>query len=291
MALALFGLVFGSFGNVVIWRFPRGESLSHPDSHCPKCEAPIQWRDNIPVLSWLLLRGRCRNCGVGISARYPLVEITSSLLWLAAGIRFGMTLQTVFAVAFFYILLLLAFIDLDTMRLPNKMVGLLAVIGLAGAAVAQLTHISAVPLLVTAGTSAWSPLVLAVVGALVCALPAFLLSEGVALLLKRPALGFGDVKLLAVMGMFMGAYGLMALFVGSMVGAAYGIIAGKGRAKSDSGAAAHAVPSETPDQDSGPRAAAPSAQFPFGPALVVGSVVVTLWGPQLWTWYLSLFAV
>jgi leader peptidase (prepilin peptidase) / N-methyltransferase len=91
VALFLSGLVFGSFGNVVIWRFPRGESLSHPGSHCPACETPIRWHDNVPLLSWLLLRARCRSCGSPIPPRYPVVELLGGLLWLAAGWRFGLT--------------------------------------------------------------------------------------------------------------------------------------------------------------------------------------------------------
>src|SRR5690554_2192726 len=73
------GLLIGSFLNVVVWRLPRGESLSYPGSHCPKCEHPIRWWDNLPVVSWLVLRGRCRDCGEPISARYPLVELTTGL--------------------------------------------------------------------------------------------------------------------------------------------------------------------------------------------------------------------
>jgi len=89
LSMALFGLLFGSFANVVSWRLPRGESLVRPGSHCPRCDAPIAWYDNIPVLSWLVLRGRCRQCSEPISARYPLVEAASGALFLLAALVWG----------------------------------------------------------------------------------------------------------------------------------------------------------------------------------------------------------
>ena len=279
----MFGLVFGSFANVVIWRFPRGESLSHPDSHCPICDTPIQWRDNIPVLSWLMLRGKCRACGVKISARYPVVELMSGALWVLAGLRFGPSLHVVFAVAFFYLLLLLAWIDIDTMRLPNALVALLAVVGLAGALTAQLTGVPAVPLIGGTVTSIPSPLLMAILGALMSAVPALLLSLIMAAILKRPALGMGDVKLLGAMGVFLGAYGLMAFFVGSLVGVVFALMS---RGPSVAESSDDSGPLPTSDEEPSKR-----GLFPFGPALAMGAVIVTLVGPQVWAWYLSLLAV
>lgn len=294
VALTTFGLVFGSFANVVIWRFPRGESLSHPDSHCPICENPIRWHDNIPVFSWLALRGRCRACGVRISFRYPSVELTSGLLWLAAGVRFGVTLQTAAAIAFFYLLMILAFIDLDTMRLPNTLVGMLALMGLSGAAISEYARVTVVPLF-GAGLLGSSPLVAAVAGALVCSVPALTLSLVMSALLKRPALGMGDVKLLGVIGIFLGAYGLLAFFVGSLVGAVYGVATHRSHARKVG--AEVEVPAGASGRDSRPDVAETSdlrgagSPFSFGPALVLGAVVATLVGPQMWNWYQSLFMV
>ncbi|MRR35468.1 prepilin peptidase, partial [bacterium] len=122
----VFGLVFGSFANVVIWRFPRGESLSAPASHCPLCERPIRWRDNIPVVSWVILRARCRDCGTPIHWRYPAVELLTALLWVLAVLKFGATPRAVMTACVFYLLVILAFIDLDVRRLPNPIVALLA---------------------------------------------------------------------------------------------------------------------------------------------------------------------
>jgi leader peptidase (prepilin peptidase)/N-methyltransferase len=89
LSFGLFGLLFGSFANVLIWRVPRGESIASPGSHCPGCDAPIAWYDNIPVVSWLVLRGRCRTCGTRIAFRYPLVELASGVLFVTAAIAFG----------------------------------------------------------------------------------------------------------------------------------------------------------------------------------------------------------
>ena len=269
MSLGLFGLLFGSFANVLIWRFPRGESVAFPGSHCPKCDHPIRWYDNVPLVSWLVLRGRCRDCGTAISARYPLVELLSGVLWAVAGIRFGVTAQSVVCAAFFYILLVLTFIDLDTFRLPNAIVATLAVAGAVGAVVSQVTGIALVPLAVGSGAG-WmgQPLVAAAVGA---ALGAGL-SGGVAALYGRvrgrTGLGLGDVKLLGAMGIFLGPYVLLALFAGSALGAVIGLV---DAARSRESASTHRVP--------------------FGPYLALGGVLSALGGPAAWAWYLSLVGV
>src|SRR6476660_202621 len=117
---ALGGLIIGSFLNVVAYRLPRGESLSHPPSHCPSCDTPIAPYDNVPVLSWLLLRGRCRHCGEPISARYPLVELTTAVLYVlvvvakheAVDIALGLILVTA--------LVPITLIDLEVRLIPNK---------------------------------------------------------------------------------------------------------------------------------------------------------------------------
>ena len=113
------GLIIGSFLNVVIWRVPRGESVVSPPSHCPRCDAPIKPFDNVPVLSWLLLRGACRNCGERISARYPAVELLTGAVFAAMALRLGYDWALP---AFLYlgaVCVALALIDLDTRKLPN----------------------------------------------------------------------------------------------------------------------------------------------------------------------------
>ncbi len=117
--ITLAGLAIGSFLNVVIWRVPRGESIVSPPSHCPQCDAEIRGRDNIPVLSWLILRGRCRDCGAHISARYPGVELLTGALFLLITLTFGLTWELPAYLYLTAVGVALAFIDLDTKRLPN----------------------------------------------------------------------------------------------------------------------------------------------------------------------------
>jgi len=116
------GLCVGSFLNVVIYRVPRRESVVRPRSHCPACEAPIADRDNIPVLSWMLLRGRCRSCGARISVRYPLVELGTAVLFVAAAVRLGATWQLPAFCVFFASLLAISVIDLDHYIIPNRVI-------------------------------------------------------------------------------------------------------------------------------------------------------------------------
>jgi leader peptidase (prepilin peptidase) / N-methyltransferase len=265
VSLFVFGLVFGSFGNVVIWRLPRGESLSHPGSHCPKCGTSIHWYDNVPLLSWLLLRAKCRKCGAFISWRYPAVELLSGLLWLAAGLRFGWTLATVAAVVFLYLLLLLSFIDWDTMRLPNSLVGTLFGVGVLGATVSQFTRVSVTPLFAWSGGGPLAqPLAGAAVGAVLGGGVVLLISLTYAAVRKTQGMGMGDVKLLAAIGVFLGAYSIMALFLGTMLGALYGLIPVPG------------------SNEGGHR------KFPFGPFLASGGALTLFFGPQIWSWYASL---
>jgi len=258
-AMFVFGLLVGSFANVVIWRFPRGESLSTPGSHCPSCGAPVRWYDNIPVVSWLLLRGRCRACKARIARRYPAVELLSGLLWLTAALAWGISAQAVIAGLFFWTLLVLTFIDLDTMRLPNPIVGLLAALGLAGAAVSQLVDATWVPL-----TPAESPLLMALLGALLGAGLSGAIAALYAGVRGRSGFGMGDVKLLGAMGLFLGPYVLLALFVGSLFGAVVGIVTAS---RSEQGLA---------------------AKIPFGPFLALGGILTALVGPELVRLYVAL---
>jgi len=256
----LFGLLFGSFANVVIWRLPRGESLSSPGSRCPACETPIAWYDNVPVLSWLALRGRCRSCGTRISPRYPLVELLSGGLWLAMWYLYGPTLALPFAICFAYLLMILAFIDLDTMRLPNALVGLLAIVGAFGVVVSEVTGDPTVPLLHGGGAleSAWA---FAAAGLLVGGAVPLALSAAYAALRGRQGMGMGDVKLLGTMGIFLGLYVLIALLLGSMAGALSALL---------------------------PREGGVRRKIPFGPFLAFGGVLCLALGPQLWAWYAQL---
>jgi leader peptidase (prepilin peptidase)/N-methyltransferase len=267
--LMLFGALFGSFANVVVWRFPRGESVVSPGSRCPVCGHAVRWFDNVPVFSWLVLRARCRDCGTSISGRYPLVETLSALLWLSAGLAFGFTWRAAACVVLFYGLLILSFIDLDTLRLPNTLVASLALAGAVGAAVSQWAGADAVPLVGLGNAGVWaSPVFISVLGAAIGAGTSGLIAGVYVLVRGRTGLGMGDVKLLAAIGFFTGPYVLAGLAIGSMVGAVVGVFSALRAGESVS-----------------------SFRVPFGPFLAAGSVAAVLCGPWLWQSYLRLLGM
>jgi leader peptidase (prepilin peptidase)/N-methyltransferase len=196
----LFGFVVGSFLNVVIHRVPRRESVVWPASHCPRCGMPIRARDNVPLISYLLLRGRCRNCKEPISARYPAVEATTGLLFGAAAYEFGGSFALLHALVFISVLIPLAVIDLAHRLLPNVIVGPAALVGLALSILANPADWWTYPL------SA-----IAVAGALL----------GLALIYPS-GMGMGDVKMGCMLGAFLGPYGALAVFLGALLGAVSG---------------------------------------------------------------------
>jgi len=266
IVMALFGLLFGSFANVVIWRLPRGESIASPGSHCPSCGAPIAWYDNVPVVSWLALRAKCRRCGARIPVRYPAVEVASGVAFAAAAWGFGVGAQAIVAALFLWGLLALSLIDVAHFRLPNPLVGALALLGAVGAVASQLTGGPIVPLVGLAASGLLShPIVAALAGALAAGGTAFAVAEGYALVRKREGLGMGDVKLLGVLGLFLGLYGFMALALASMLGVL--VVLALSRT------------SEAPLGDT---------RIPFGALLAAGAAIVVFAGPELWGWYLGL---
>jgi len=115
----IFGAVFGSFLNVCIYRLPREESITFPPSHCTNCNNPIKFYDNIPILSYLILGGKCRNCGMRISPTYPIIELISAVLTLLAVRQFGISIDTLFYIVLIYSLIVITFIDLEHLIIPN----------------------------------------------------------------------------------------------------------------------------------------------------------------------------
>lgn len=207
LAAALVGLVVGSYLNVVIYRLPRDLSTVTPASRCPACGAPIRAIDNLPLLSWLWLHGRCRDCGASIGVRYPLVELATAVGFVGSVLRFGPTRAALAAALLYALLLALAFIDFDHLLLPDK----LTLPGIALGLAAQL----ALP----AGSLARG-----LAGALVGA--GFLLAVAGAWELARGAegMGLGDVKMLAMIGAFLGVGGVVVtLVVGTLVGSLVGL--------------------------------------------------------------------
>jgi leader peptidase (prepilin peptidase)/N-methyltransferase len=233
----LFGLLIGSFLNVVIWRVPRGESVVRPRSHCPGCNAPIAPRDDIPLVSWLLLRGKCRHCGNPISIRYPLVELACGLLFAGFAIRFGAHVVLLAFLYFGAVGLALAMIDFDHKRLPDVLTlpsypVALALLGLA----AVLDH------------RGHTPFVRALLGGL--ALYAFYELIG---FIQPRGMGGGDIKLSGVIGLYLGWLGwgelvvgaFAAFLIGGLVSIALVIFAGAGR----------------------------KTKVPFGPFMLLGALV------------------
>ncbi|QCB95285.1 prepilin peptidase [Cellulomonas shaoxiangyii] len=210
----LLGLLVGSFLNVVVWRVPRGESVVAPPSACPRCHARIAWYDNVPVISWLALRGRCRRCELPISWRYPVVELATGLLFAGTFLLVGWSWEVP---AFLYlagITVCLTLIDIDVHRLPNAIV--LPSYGVGGALLAL---------------AAWNPGGTADPGALLRAAVAgaglfafyFLLA-----VIHPRGMGFGDVKLAGVLGLYLGWVGWSAVGVGAfaafLLGGVFGLV-------------------------------------------------------------------
>lgn len=197
----LLGLVVGSFLNVVIYRLPRGESLVRPGSHCPKCGADIRWFDNVPLVSWALLHGKCRACGTEISKRYPFVEALTAAAFLLSAWRFAFSWELLVSWLFVAALIVVAFIDFDHMIIPNKIVLPGALVGLA-ASIAMHPH------------RWWVYLAGSLGGA------TFLL---LLVLVWPGGMGPGDVKMALFMGAFLGAEVLVALFLAFLSGAVVGL--------------------------------------------------------------------
>jgi leader peptidase (prepilin peptidase)/N-methyltransferase len=200
IAFGLLGLLIGSFLNVVVWRVPRGESIVSPSSACPRCGHQIRARDNVPVVSWLLLRGQCRDCGEPISRRYPLVEAATGALFGLTTWHFGLSSALPAYLFLAAISIALALIDLDTKRLPNAIV-----LPSYPVAIALLALASWNP----GGASDWPALWRALLGG------AALYAVYFVLMVVYPAgMGFGDVKLAGVLGLFLGWVGWGSLVVG-----------------------------------------------------------------------------
>lgn len=202
----ILGLLIGSFLNVVVHRVPRGESIAHPPSHCPSCDHPIRNRHNIPVLGWLMLHGRCFDCGAPISARYPLVEAGTALAFAAIGVRFADHPQLLAAyLVFTAIGIALALIDLDVRRLPDVIV---------------LPAYPVLAALLVIDTDGHALLRAVYAGA---ALYAFYFLIAV---LAPGSMGFGDVKLAGVLGGVLGYLSWGALLTGAFLGFLLGAVVG-----------------------------------------------------------------
>jgi len=241
------GCCLGSFYNVVVCRLPAKESLVRPGSHCPHCNHPIAYYDNVPLLSYILLRGKCRYCRAPISIRYPTIEAVTGLLGLLLFNRYGLHIQLFIECFFVSLLILIAFIDLDTYLIPD----VLSLSGIvAGFALSFLT-----PRLTW-----WDSLLGIVLGGGFL----YLIAVGYQFVRHQEGLGGGDIKLLGMIGAFVGWPGvvftiLAASIVGTVVGGVVMWRTRKGLA----------------------------TMLPFGPFLSAGAVGYIFWGDAFYRWYLG----
>lgn len=256
--IGVFGASIGSFLNVVIYRLPAGLSLLHPPSRCPHCLHRLGPSENVPVLGWLWLRGRCRHCRAPISSRYPLVEATTGLLFLLVFAIFGLSGQTIGYWVLLSWLLALALIDLDTMTLPNPLTQSGLVLGLGFQTWMGLQ-------LQPSWAGAASGFMVGVFGVVLGMWLLEILALVMALALGKPAMGGGDIKLAAMIGAWLGWERLLlSLFLAAAVGTvvSLGAIVLKRLKRSQ--------------------------RFPFGPFLAIGAFYSALWGDRLWAVYVQL---
>jgi leader peptidase (prepilin peptidase)/N-methyltransferase len=238
----LLGAVIGSFLNVCVVRLPAGQSVVTPRSRCPRCATPIAWHDNLPVVSWLVLRGACRSCGGRISALYPLVEITTALIWAWMAWRFGPGLVALKGALFTTILLGIALTDAREYLIPDEFTIGGLVLGLLFAAV-----------------GGGAELLQAAIGAATGFALLWVVGVGGTWLFKEEAMGGGDIKMMAMVGAFVGWQGvLLTVFLGALAGTLIFLpLTLLGRKK----------------------------LVPFGVFLALGAAITYLVGPAIMTWY------
>jgi leader peptidase (prepilin peptidase) / N-methyltransferase len=247
--LAIFGLMIGSFLNVCISRLPVGESIVSPASRCPKCGKPIAWRDNIPVVGYLMLGGKCRYCHAPISLMYPAVEVATAICFVAQGLFFGDNLPLLAARLLFTAMLIVLFCtDLETMRLPN-------VITYPGIVIGVVLSLFLPP-----------GIVASVIGAAVGAAIPWTIRWVWYQVKGVEAMGLGDVKMLAMIGAFLGWKQVwVVLFIASLAGAIVGIVILRTRGRSL------------------------ASRLPFGTFLAVAALVASMVGDALVAWYVGMY--
>jgi leader peptidase (prepilin peptidase)/N-methyltransferase len=248
--VGLLGLTIGSFLNVVIHRVPRDESLVAPGSHCPHCGAAVRNRHNVPVLGWLMLRGRCADCAAPISARYPLVEAATAALFVAVAAKFGLSWELPAYLYLAAVAIALAAIDLDVMRLPN--------------AIVLPSYLVAAALLVPVAVlhDDWA----AIIRGLVAAAVLWLFYKFLALIPR--GMGGGDVKLAPLLGFYLGWLGWSAVAVGAFAAFLLGGIVGAGLMAL--------------------KMAGRKSRIPFGPYMLAGAFLAVFAAAPIADWYLDL---
>ena len=251
--LAFFaGLIVGSFLNVCIWRLPRSQSVVWPSSHCPSCDKPIAWYDNIPVLAWCFLKGKCRSCRAAISFRYPVVELLGGLAAFAAFSTWSGAYAAA-ATVIFWALIVVIWVDWEHQIIPDEIS--------VGGIVAGLAFSFFFPEWIGGPGAArgWTALVGSGVGVLLGGGILYFMAVIGERIFKKEAMGGGDVKLLAAVGAFLGWKGvLFTLFAGSVGGSIVGL---------------------------GVKWTLKKETIPFGPYLALGAILYMFYGEAILSWY------
>ncbi len=248
LVIFVLGTLIGSFLNVIIYRLPRGESLILPASHCPGCNRPIRPWENIPIVSFMVLRGRCAGCKAPISRRYPAIEALTGALFALMLWKFGWSRELILYLPMTALFVALSGIDVAVQRLPN-------VLTYTGSVLAVILNL-------LLGITHWSMMILGMTAGLGLGIFMYLIGK---LLFRRDGLGVGDMKLMMMTGLFggwsivVGMFAIGSLF-GSIGGAASVILQRKGW----------------------------FAEIPYGPYLMAAAVVSLVWGENLWRWYIGL---
>ena len=280
-ALFVLGLVFGSFLNVCISRIPRGQSIASPGSHCPSCSASIRWRDNVPLLSWIFLRGRCRDCGARISLRYPAVELLIALLFAATYAWFGPTWLTLKFCVFSFLMIGLLFMDAETGLLPREFTYTGIVLGLGFSLLAATDTWGTRVLFNAYGLHPSAPsvsLLDSILGAGVGAGFFFLAAGLYFLFRKRQGMGGGDFALIAMSGAFLGLrLTLLVIFLAPLIATAYALVL---IFRQVGGTGNTAVSFNEMLQ---------SREIPFGVFVSLSSLATAFFGEAALRWYLGFF--
>lgn len=291
IAFVLGGLV-GSFANVCISRWPHGESVVSPRSRCPKCKNAIAWYDNFPVISWLILGAKCRNCGLPISWMYPLVEAITAVSFALVYLRFGFVVAAPVYMFFAVCMIIVTFQDLTDWTIPDEVSIYGTFIGLAIAFGAMFLGEGTGLRVITPLDALYG---VALGGGIIYGIDKFTL-----LVLKKPGMGMGDVKLLAMIGSFVSWQGVLAtLMLACLMGSVIGIGMILYFKTKEGGDATEGDEDASGDGEAeGPQTVIKSAEdeeeitldghyLPFGPYLAIGGVIYVFIGPELVDWYMS----
>ncbi|HZD33163.1 MAG TPA: prepilin peptidase [Candidatus Angelobacter sp.] len=290
-AIAFFvaGLAFGSFLNVCVSRIPRDLSIVTPRSCCPRCNAPIAWYDNIPIVSWSLLHGRCRHCQQAISIRYPAVELLTAILFVATYASFGFTATALKACILCFLVVGLIFMDAETGYLPAEFtypgiaLGLLFawLVGVDTGGSRFMLRFMNWPMVTAAPTAALLDAILAIV---FCAGFFYLAWAAYYLVRKRDGLGFGDIAFIAMIAAFLGLkLTLLVVFLAPLLGTLYAL----GRLAIRPSRLPQTAPEDSAAKLADDRV--PPASISFGVFLGISALIALFFGDPIWRWYLAAF--